>query len=85
MAPELQPILAPMEVAAPVYEQPAQEAAWVPNEGVQVQAGAKLMELKNQRGGAGQVSLNEMNTHLQKEMNLSEAQASSVLDELGIE
>lgn len=85
MAPEPQPILAPMEVAAPVYEQPAQEAAWVPNEGVQVQAGAKLMELKNQRGGAGQLSLNEMNTHLQKEMNLSEAQASSVLDELGIE
>ncbi|MGN6670737.1 MAG: hypothetical protein ACTHJ4_04290 [Candidatus Nucleicultricaceae bacterium] len=80
-ASEPQPVVLPAE--APVAPEPV--AAWVPNEGMQVAAGAKLMELKNQRGGASNLSLNEMNAHLQKEMNLSESQASAVLDELGIE
>lgn len=83
---EPQPIVLPAKASeVPALIQPESVAAWVPNEGMQVEAGAKLMELKKQQGGASNPSINDMNVHLQKEMNLSESQASSVLNELGIE
>ncbi|MBX9697535.1 MAG: hypothetical protein K2X53_05585 [Alphaproteobacteria bacterium] len=72
-------------VVQAAIEQPvAQPVAWVPNEGVQVQAGEKLMELKRNNGGVSP-SHADMKVHLQREMNLSESESGTVLDELGIE
>jgi hypothetical protein len=71
-------------VQASIEQPVTQPVAWVPNEGVQVQAGEKLMELKRNNGGVSP-SHAHMKAHLQREMNLSEAESGTVLDELGIE
>lgn len=91
--PVAEPVIAPVPVVEPelpVIQPAVQEAvsepkAWSPNEGVLVDAGARLMQYKREKTNGSVPSRNEMQGNLQRDMNLSADQANSVLDELGIE
>jgi hypothetical protein len=67
----------------PSVVEPIQSAAWVPNEGMQVKAGEKLMELK--KASSAPLTRQDMQNHLQKEMVITSDQALKILEELGID